>query len=497
MDGEEGAKLGFEQQKKSMRNSTADGMAYSVTAGLGDAYLPAAIISLGASNFYVGLLAALPQLLGALLQSFSLAAIRLVKSRKALVMAGAAVHAASWLPIIAMLLWPGALSVPLIIIFFSLGAGASLFANPAWSSWISDIVPENERAMFFARRNRLMQLVLFISTFLAGIALREMQLQHPAAVAFAAVFCVSFLSRFSTLYFHLRTSDVAYSLQLMREIRLKHLFLLPAHRKELWFLGFMALMNFTVQFAAPFFTPYMIASLHYDMGMLGMMTAVAVLAKIAAYPYWAWAISRFGNRSVLVATALMAPVVPLLWLFSTGTLQIALFQVFSGFTWAGFELASFNFALALVGRELRPSFISKYNAFNGVFYAAGSVAGGIFLTGLAGVELFGYSGILLAFLISGVMRAAVVLFFSPKLASSHEAEKHIDQRAMALRLVAVYPTQGAVHQLMDGWDVTKNAVAAGASRGERALSAGAWATLDVAREAARKAVSAITRKKRL
>ena len=497
MDGEEGAKLSFEQQKKSMRNSTADGMAYSVTAGLGDAYLPAAIIALGASNFYVGLLAAMPQLFGALLQSFSIAAIRLVKSRKALVMAGAAVQAACWLPVIALLLWPGALSVPLIIFFFSLGAGASLFVNPAWSSWISDIVPDNGRAMFFARRNRLMQMVLFVSTFLAGIALREMQLQYPAALAFAAVFCVSFLARLSTLFFHSRTSDVPYALQLMREIKLKHLFLLPAHRKELWFLAFMGLMNFTVQFAAPFFTPYMIGSLHYDMGMLGMMTAVAVLAKIAAYPYWAWAISRFGNRIVLVATALMAPLVPLLWLLSTGTLQIGIFQAFSGFTWAGFELASFNFALALVGREVRPSFISKYNAFNGVFYAAGCIAGGLFLTGSPDFALFGYSGILLVFLISGAMRAAVVLFFAPKLASSHEAEKHIDQRAMALRLVAVYPTQGAVHQLMDGWDVTKKAVARGASRSERALSAGAWAALEVARDACRKMASAIMRKKRL
>ena len=47
-------------------------MAYSVMSGLGDAYLPAALVLLGASDFWIGMLAALPQLLGGISQSFSL-----------------------------------------------------------------------------------------------------------------------------------------------------------------------------------------------------------------------------------------------------------------------------------------------------------------------------------------------------------------------------------------------------------------------------------------
>ena len=59
---EETCNLSPQKCKSSMRNITNDGMAYSVMTGLGDAYLPAALVLLGANNFWIGMLSALPQL---------------------------------------------------------------------------------------------------------------------------------------------------------------------------------------------------------------------------------------------------------------------------------------------------------------------------------------------------------------------------------------------------------------------------------------------------
>src|SRR3989344_1123328 len=272
-----GEQLTHEQRKKSMNAVAAEGMSYSVMAGVGDAYIPAAAVALGASNFYIGLLTALPQLFGAALQFFSLSALRVLRNRKILVMLGCLLHALTWLPVIALLLWPGPLSVPLIIFFFSLGAGFSLFLNPAWSSWVSDIVPENERGSYFANRSRLMQFTLFAATFAAGFALQELALAFEARLAFAAVFVLAFLARLSSVFFNMKVGDVKYEIQLIREIGIKHLFLLPAYRNELWFLAFVALMGFSSLFASPFFTPYLLNNLGYDVVALGMLTAVTVL----------------------------------------------------------------------------------------------------------------------------------------------------------------------------------------------------------------------------
>jgi MFS family permease len=499
MGQEEGGNfLTLEERRRSMKAITADGMAYSVMAGLGDAYLPAALVLLGAGDFLIGLLAALPQLCGAALQFFSLSALRIVKDRRLFVVAGSLFQALCWLPIMAAMLWPGELSGEMAIAFFSLGFGAAMFINPAWSSWVADIIPGNERAAFFAKRNRLMQVVLFIVIFGAGMGIRELQLQHSAGAVFAGVFGVAFIARLSTVFFHAQTSAVPYEVKLASEIQLKHLFLLPAYKNELWFLGFVALMNFSVQFCSPFFTPYMLSNLKMDVGALGALTAISIAAKIVSYPYWGKAIDRFSNRAVLIATAFGAALVPFLWLFTGEFAWLCAFQVFSGFVWSGYELAVFNSALSLVGRELRPSFISKYNAFSSFANAAGALAGGAFLFAFPDAALLGFSGILLVFLLSTLMRLAVALFFTPHLASGKgEIENTSADRAMVFRLVAVYPTQGAVMQVMNGWDFTRKIVASSSEASGIMIKEGIEATRELVKAGSRELASRLSRRRRL
>lgn len=491
------AQLTHEQRKKSMNAVNAEGMSYSVMAGIGDAYVPAAAVALGASNFYIGLLTALPQLFGAALQFFSLSALRILKNRKLLVMIGCLLHALTWLPVIALLLWPGPHSVPLMIFFFSLGAGFSLFVNPAWSSWVADIVPENERGDYFANRSRLMQFTLFAATFAAGFALQELSLTFETRLAFAAVFGIAFFARLSSVFFNMVVGDVKYEIQLIREIGMRHLFLLPAYRNELWFLAFVAMMGFSSLFASPFFTPYVLNDLGYDVVALGMLTAITVLTKIVAFPYWGKIIDRFGNRAVLITGAFMVPFVPFMWLFSRDFAMLALFNMFSGFIWSGFDLATFNYALALVGRELRASFISKYNIFVGIFSAAGAVAGGLFLANFGTVALFGYTGILLVFLISTVMRLAVAIIFTPKLAGGREVQNTSSERGMIFDMVAVYPTQGAVQHALGGWNFTRKVVKGTARHGENMLRVGLGATGELLAEGSRKLMSKVSRRRRL
>ena len=489
--------IGEEERKKSMRACKADGAAYSAMTGAGDAYVSAAIVQLGASDFQVSLLTALPQFLGALSQFVSLHALRIAKDRRKLVVATAILQALCWLPIAALMLMPGGLSIPIIIVLFSVGSAFSLLGNPAWSSWVSDIVPENERASFFSDRSSLMQVVLFAVTFGAGLLLLQLQLSFGERVAYSLLFLLPFLFRVASAISLARMSGVKYELQLVREIRLEHLFILPSYRDELWFLVFIALVNFTSQFASPFFTPYMLNSLGLDVGAFGALTAASILAKIAAYPYWGKAIDRFGNRAVLVASAFGISLVPLMWLFSTDFRWLFAFQAFSGFVWAGLDISSFNYTLGLVGRELRPSFVSKYNSFSGFFNAAGAVAGGAFLVLLPNAVLLGFSGILLVFLISGVLRFAVVLAFAPKLSSSREPENKSGQRAMVFNLIAVYPTQGAVQQVVNGWNFTRKAVAGGTSHGGIALKSGIGATERTISDEGRKLASRMAKRKGL
>jgi len=256
-------------------------------------------------------------------------------------------------------------------------------------------------------------------------------------------------------------------------------------------------MNFTVQFSSPFFAPYMLNELKFSVEMLGIMTAITILAKIVSYPYWGRIIDRFTNRAVLIATAFMVPLIPLIWLFSKELWVIAIAQAFSGFIWAGFDLAVFNSALSFVGRELRPAFISKYNSFAAFANGCGALAGALFLANFGTLSFIGFSGIMLVFLISGVARMVVALVFVQKLTTKKEMVNKTDERTMIFRLVAVYPTQGAVHQVVDGFDFTRKIVASGAERGRHVLADKLENTERSVMHNGEKFISFISRKKKL
>lgn len=486
-----------EQREKSKRNINREGMAYSMMAGFGDTYVPAALVSIGASNFAVGLLASLPQLFGAFLQFLSLSVLRVMKSRKKMVIAGSLIQALSWLIIAGLVLWAENLAQDAIIIIFSLGFGASTLVNPAWSSWVADIIDQKERARFFADRNRIMQIVLFVTVFFAGMAISQMQVLFGASLAFSVIFAFAFITRLASVFFHMETEDVPYDPIKATEIRLRHLILLPSYKNELWFLTFVATMGFGVQFASPFFTPYMLNNLGMDVWALGALTTINIVSMVASYRYWGEMIDKYGNRTALIATSFAVPFVPLLWLLSSDFWALALFQAFSGFAWAGYNLSVFNTALSMVSRELRLSFISKYNAANMLASAAGAFCGGAFLATFRGFSLFGFSDILLVMLISGIMRLVIALAFAPRIVRSRDiANKTID-RSMIIKLVAVYPTQGAVEHVLNGWDFTRKIVREGANAGKTILRKSVEATGKIVAAESRKIAKAINRKERL
>ncbi|HEX9284927.1 MAG TPA: hypothetical protein VF879_04580, partial [Nitrospirales bacterium] len=75
--------------------------------GGGENYLSAFALLLHASAFHIGLLSALPQLIGTWAQLLSVKVLNRLQHRKAVILAGAAGQALLWLPLLALpLLFP-------------------------------------------------------------------------------------------------------------------------------------------------------------------------------------------------------------------------------------------------------------------------------------------------------------------------------------------------------------------------------------------------------
>jgi MFS family permease len=120
----------------------------------------------------------------------------------------------------------------------------------------------------------------------------------------------------------------------------------------------------------------------------------------------------------MTLTGYMMPALPLLWILSTNIYYIIAINLLGGFTWAGFELSTFNFIFDTTTPEKRARYIAYFNVINGVMIFLGATAGSLIIKYN---QLF-WTQYYLVFLVSGILRYTVSFTFLPKLKEVREVD---------------------------------------------------------------------------
>jgi MFS family permease len=178
-------------------------------------------------------------------------------------------------------------------------------------------------------------------------------------------------------------------------------------------------MNFSVYVAAPFFTPYMLKDLAFDYRIFTIITAVSLVAKFVMMPVWGKLSDKYGTIKVLTLCGFWMPLLPLLWVFSANIWYLIIIQIFSGFFWAGFELASFNFILDSTTPQKRAICVSYYNALNGFAILLGAFVGILLIK----YNTSFWSPYLLVFIISFFLRYLASFLLLPKIKERRQVER--------------------------------------------------------------------------
>lgn len=389
-----------EKIRKSLRYSLNDGICASVMNGFSETFMTPYAIAMKASSSLIGILASMPNLVGALLQVKSAELTERLGSRKALINSSVLIHALLWIPII---------SVPYIfkenqpvflIIFYTLFISIGAISLPPWSSLMADHVPETERGKIFGRRNRIFGIINVSSMFLAGSML-YLFAKNFRFLGFTIIFLVAFVARLLSWNFLRKMYEP--DLVIKDEHRFTILNFLKRMRRSNFgrFVLFVSTMNFSVNIAAPFFAVYMLRDLKFDYFTYTIITIAATLTSLFMMNNWGLRADHVGNIKVLKLTSRFLPFIPILWIFSHNMFYLILIQIFSGFFWAGFNLSASNFIYDAVMPEKRTRCVAYFNVVNGLALFSGATIGGYLIKILP--PLFGYQ-VLTLLLISGVLR---------------------------------------------------------------------------------------------
>jgi MFS family permease len=362
-----------------------DGLAAeAMSVFTGGTFLVAMAVMLGASNLQIGLLAALPTLTNI----FQLIAIWLVQqyNNRRAVAVFSNVFARFPLLVIGCLplLFTSGTSIRVLIflLFFHYFFGS--IAGAGWNSWMKDLVPEEKLGSYFSHRTRLTQTLNVVLSLLLALTLDHIKKYYPhqELMAYSIMFiCGGVLGILGTYILSRTPEPKSY---LPKENLLK-LFKKPLRDKNFRrLLFFNSFWSFALNLATPFFTVYMMNSIHLSLSYIIGFGILNQVAGIFAVKVWGSYSDQFSNKTIIQIAAPAYILCILAWSFVglpvqfwENILLIGLINILSGVSLSGTNLAVTNIGMKLSPKDEAIVYLSARNMIVAFVSALGPLAGGL------------------------------------------------------------------------------------------------------------------------
>jgi len=409
-----------EQLKEEAKKiSIKEGAAFSVMEGMGVRYITPYALALGAQNFMVGILSSLPALLGNFSQ---IKTIKLMRKypRKKIVRSTTFLQAVSWIPIIfiGFLFMSNKISIltssVLLIIFYTLMTTFGALANPAWNSWMKDVVKKSS-GEYFGRKSRISGAIALISMLLAGFILDYFE-KTNIFLGFAIIFSIATIGRIISSNYFVKKYEPELKYDEKTYFTFKQFAGKMLSNNFGHFVLFVSLITLATAIASPFFAVYMLKNLRLSYSAYTIVTISSIISTLIFLPFHGRLIDKHGSIKIMKISGALVALIPALWLAPEAISQnsvvayLIIVEIFSGFIWAAFNLAASNFIYDAVTRQRMPICITYFNIINAFSALLGALLGGI----LSHYEtIFSVSSILFVFALSAFVRLAVFFFISP------------------------------------------------------------------------------------
>ncbi|MDA0948020.1 MAG: MFS transporter [Planctomycetota bacterium] len=357
---------------RTTRLSWLDGACWAAMVGLGETWFVADGVRQGASPLVLGLLITLPLAMGGAGALGALRWFRQARSRRRWV-TGAACAQALNLTGLAVLTVTGLSSPGALLTCAVLHQVCAQAAGVAWSSWFADLVPEDQRGTWFARRNRVVYAATCLTILSAGGLLH---LRGESPTLLALLYGLAATARLGSAWALARTPEVGFrGLSPMGRV----LGFLRTSRGggalRLVLVG--AGLHLAVYLSSPYFSPFMLEELELPYHIYTAATLAGVVAKVLAAPLWGRWVDRSGPERVFPIAVLLIALVPLPWILGRSGGIAVMAMLVSGAAWAGHEVSQFTLLLERTWRGTRMHLLAAMSVLHGGAQLAGSVLGAI------------------------------------------------------------------------------------------------------------------------
>lgn len=375
-----------------------DGILSQVMGSLvGGAFLIGFALALGANNFQIGLLAALPPL-GQLMQIPAVFLIRKVGKRKPVVLGFTVVARLVWLAVAAIplvLIEAGSFSAVAVLVLLSSGLGT--VGGIAWVSWMRDLIPQEIMGRFFSRRMVFTNSVALAASVAAGWLVDRLAQDGGVppqgySLLFAAGAALGMLGVLALGRVPEPPSPDQDEITLLDTLKGLGEPLRDSNFRSL--MTFSLAWTFVITFAAPFYVVYMLDRIGLPLFQVIIISAVGQGVSVVFVQFWGAMTDRFSNKSVLGAAGLILVIAILGWTFTTlperyfFTLPLLfILHIAMGLAMGGIALASGNISMKLSPMGRAEAYLAVLGMINAIAAFLSPLIAGILAAFFATKEL--------------------------------------------------------------------------------------------------------------
>jgi MFS family permease len=364
--------------RKSLIVNTWEGSFATVFIVLtGGAFLTGLALHFGASDFEIGLLAAVP-FIAQLAQLVSAYLVDITGKRKQITVWSIGIARQAWLLLVPLPFLTGNWRLGALIAIAVVSNIAGMVATAGWNSWMADLVPGRLRGRYFGNRNATIAIVSITATLAGGIILDHFKAIGIPGAGFCIILAVGCIFALAALFLLKRLPEKPIC---PNKNGINWALLLePLKNKAFMHLIWIYLAwNFAVGISAAFFAAHMITFLKMSFFQISVYACIGALAAVLLNRRWGVMVDHFGCKPVIAFCAFGISLVPLIWWIPRPEhLWILIFEaIYSGALWTGFALAAFNIPIANSPRENRTIYLAMFSVLPGISFFVSSILGGI------------------------------------------------------------------------------------------------------------------------
>lgn len=338
----------------------------------------------GGSDFWIGLTAAIPNLVG-LAQIPGAVWGRSFPSFQPFIAWGGLVWRIFHLPLIVLPLLPipGVAKLTIMSICLGLASLAIKIVDPIYNDWLAEMVPPGSRGWFFSRRSATFAAVGAGIGFLGGLLLDAFRNNGQDDIGFATIFGLAIACSAVSFFFFLRMKDMPRPHPQPARVRdalsgFWRPFADPRFRPVLFFLGVFVTGQ---MLAGNLFSAFALESLEMSFGVLQLTGVTHAVGMVASVGVWGYLSDKYGNKPLLAILAAMLFLSPVMWIFCFpgndpwNAVILITGHLFAGTVWGGITVCQLNLVLATAPEEDRPTYIASALMLNAVMAAIAPLMG--------------------------------------------------------------------------------------------------------------------------